>query len=300
MPRVVGYTEIYGLMDPTIRIIRYVGKTVIGLEERLKGHIRHVEKDQSRKWSHAQWWIRSLLTKGLRPEIILLEMVPNAVWEEAERKWIKNLREAGCNLTNKTDGGDGTFGCVPSAETRKRLSVANKGRVVSQETRRKISEAQIGKIIPKESRERMSIAHKNKTLSKEQRMKMQIGLVRHWENNEEARKKHSKALIKFWQERRECLGDGVPLRAPHSKESNAKVGKTNRERWANGQISEQEFAARAIASAKLRGIPRPQEVRDKISQKLKRRKLMKKRKQPPPFTEEHRRHLSEAQRRRYV
>ena len=41
---------------------------------------------------------------------------------------------------NIAKGGKGNFGVIPSDETRKRLSLANKGRIVSEETKRKQSE----------------------------------------------------------------------------------------------------------------------------------------------------------------
>lgn len=64
---------------------------------------------------------------------------------EDEIKWIRQLREQGFELTNKTDGGQGVCGLRHSEETKKRLSEMNKGKqprlgwVPSAETRAKIS-----------------------------------------------------------------------------------------------------------------------------------------------------------------
>ena len=64
-------------------------------------------------------------------------------------------------LRNRTNGGEGASGCIPSEETRKKISVANKGenhpnygKTTSEETKRKIGDANKislkGKKIPEE------------------------------------------------------------------------------------------------------------------------------------------------------
>jgi hypothetical protein len=75
-------------------------------------------------------------------------------------------------LYNKTDGGEGCSGVVMSAETRRRMSDAKKGKTTSEETRRKISDAKKGKTTSEETRRKMSEANKGKTTSEETRRKM--------------------------------------------------------------------------------------------------------------------------------
>ena len=98
-------------------------------------------------------------------------------------------------LHNRTGGGEGSSGRVPSEETRRRLSESGKGRTHSEETKkkmseaakgntyslghipseeykRKMSEASKGKIISKETRRKLSEWNKGKTLSEETRRKM--------------------------------------------------------------------------------------------------------------------------------
>ena len=83
-------------------------------------------------------------------------------------------------LRNRTNGGEGASGCIPSEETRKKISVATKGKnhpmygkTLSDETKRKISEKTRGKKIKpftEEHRRKLSVASKN--LSEETRKKL--------------------------------------------------------------------------------------------------------------------------------
>ena len=87
-----------------------------------------------------------------------------------------------------------------SAETRKKMSEANKGKHHSAETRKKLSEANKGKHHSEETRKKISEANKGKHLSEETRKKMSEAL--NGENHpffgkhhsEETRKKMSEAL----------------------------------------------------------------------------------------------------------
>lgn len=60
----------------------------------------------------------------------------------------------GC-LRNKTDGGDGWYGAICSAETRAKYSLVRKGRKLSAEHCKKLSEAHKGRIISEETREKL-------------------------------------------------------------------------------------------------------------------------------------------------
>lgn len=46
---------------------------------------------------------------------------------EREKSWISKLRELGCKLYNETDGGEGTYGIVPSYENRLNRSLTKRG-----------------------------------------------------------------------------------------------------------------------------------------------------------------------------
>jgi hypothetical protein len=108
---------IYALIDPRTDGVRYVGKSV-NVVQRYRIHC------VARGNRHSAVWIRSLRNVGLRPVLTILEVATEEMWEERERYWIAFYREQGCDLTNLTDGGEGMHGISPSAETRRKLSMA--------------------------------------------------------------------------------------------------------------------------------------------------------------------------------
>jgi len=90
---------IYGLEDPTIDEIRYVGKTT-NLKNRLYDHIHTQDVNK-----HKKSWIASLIEIGAKPKMIILEKTNETEWEEREKYWIAYGREKGWRLTNIADGG---------------------------------------------------------------------------------------------------------------------------------------------------------------------------------------------------
>jgi NUMOD3 motif len=121
-------------------------------------HVEMIVKDID--WDIAQWW---------------------------EIRWIKALRNAGYELSNATDGGDGLRN--PSEETRKKISkihLGNKyclGRKLSDETKNKISIAHEGKEPNWEIINKLAEINKGnkynlgKTLSESTRNKMSLAHV---------------------------------------------------------------------------------------------------------------------------
>ena len=67
-------TFIYALADPRTRDVRYVGKTS-DLDARLNGHA--CEARRSPKATPRLTWLRALAKDGVRPEILVLEEVPD-------------------------------------------------------------------------------------------------------------------------------------------------------------------------------------------------------------------------------
>lgn len=116
-------THLYVLEDPRTGQVRYVGKTKRNPRQRLRGHIVDAKRYDYRSGR----WITSLLDQGLEPVIRVLETVEEG-WQARERFWIKNYREAGAELTNHTDGGEGTDGFQHTTETRRAMSAERQRR----------------------------------------------------------------------------------------------------------------------------------------------------------------------------
>jgi hypothetical protein len=138
----VAYSRIaiiYALVDPRSGEIRYIGWTVQKPEKRLLGHLN----DHSR--NHRTNWLNSLKSIGDRPILRQIQRLSASEAPSSEKYWIRHFREAGCPLVNSTDGGEGSLGVVVSDETRRKLSLAHKGRSFSPEHSRKISESLKGR-----------------------------------------------------------------------------------------------------------------------------------------------------------
>jgi group I intron endonuclease len=93
---------IYTLTDPITNEIRYVGKTN-NLVRRLNAHIK---RSKTNKY-HSARWINSLIDKGFKPVISIIEECTEKNWEEREIYWIGYYREL-FDLTNVLDGGGHT------------------------------------------------------------------------------------------------------------------------------------------------------------------------------------------------
>jgi len=127
---------IYALINSDTLEMRYVGKTSKTAEARLQTHLRNVRLRRGCN-HHLQAWLRSLLVP---PAVVILERDVLDL-NEAERRWIADLRAQGARLTNMTDGGDGCAltGRHNSAETVAKIVAKTRGRIVSAEARAHIS-----------------------------------------------------------------------------------------------------------------------------------------------------------------
>lgn len=126
-------TFIYCLNDPRDGRLRYVGKADSPYR-RWQMHLASAKRSKD----HRGYWISSLLSQGLKPELEILEEIPMEGWQKIEKEYIQVFRLIGMNLVNATDGGDGTTGWKPSLETRHRMSLVNRGKTLSPEHRMKI------------------------------------------------------------------------------------------------------------------------------------------------------------------
>lgn len=146
--------EIYGLIDKGR--CRYVGYTG-DRQQRLRGHLRDKAKTPKTEW---------LASLSEPPKI-----VPIFEWSDdedapglkflLERIFVTAMRDDGFDLTNSNDGGGGCL--AHTSETRARLSVAGKGRLVSSETIAKLSLSLTGHAVSQETRDKISKANKGRT-----------------------------------------------------------------------------------------------------------------------------------------
>lgn len=86
---------VYALIDPITNKPKYVGVTKHTLSFRLKSHMQ--AKDNGMK-AH---WIKKLKSKGLKPKIILLEIVGGLAHPgTSEKFWIRHYENSGEYLFN--------------------------------------------------------------------------------------------------------------------------------------------------------------------------------------------------------
>lgn len=119
-------THIYALVDPRTGFVRYVGKTIKTIAERLATHICLARRTHT----HSARWICGILDAGLKPEAIHIETVTDD-WREAEQYWIAQFRSFGFPLTNHTSGGDGLSSYKHKEDSRAKMAASQKRRYES-------------------------------------------------------------------------------------------------------------------------------------------------------------------------
>ena len=93
-------TKIYRIIDPFTSEVKYVGKTIQDIFIRLNHHISKAKLRPN--LSKKNEWIVSVLEKGGRPIIELIEECEGDSWIEREKYWISYYD----NLLNRTSGGE--------------------------------------------------------------------------------------------------------------------------------------------------------------------------------------------------
>lgn len=134
---------VYVLSDPRDGAVRYVGMTTKGARRRLGAHLR---SSALLKDTRKTVWIRSLLAEGKRPVVEVVEgFADPGPLPEAEQFWITQFRALGFDLTNSTDGGEGTPGIEHGWEVRHNMRLGQLGKRRSPEAIRKTSLANVGR-----------------------------------------------------------------------------------------------------------------------------------------------------------
>jgi group I intron endonuclease len=140
LPRIDAYGVVY-LIRNTVSGGVYVGQTIQDYRIRWRRH-----RDDLTRGVHDNPHLQRSWNKygadAFAVEVVEVVSDQGAL-DEAEQRWIVDLRAKGIKVYNQKIGGK--FGGALTEETRRKISEAGKGRVVSTETRRKLSEAKQGR-----------------------------------------------------------------------------------------------------------------------------------------------------------
>lgn len=221
-------TNIYGLIDPITKQLRYIGKSD-KVNLRLRQHIKDSKKRGNLNKKEA--WIKSLLNKNNKPEIKIIEVVNYNEWQSKEIYYINKYKNEGIGLLNDTNGGDGVSGYKHGKASLNKMSRTwikkgehlsestefKKGNKLSEETKKKISEGLKGIIFTPERKENIRIAQlkRSKEISKM--------FKDYWKNNECQKNKASIRMkgnqfakgVKWTEERKNEMRKrrlGIPLK----------------------------------------------------------------------------------------
>jgi len=191
---------IYGLVEPTTKELRYVGKSK-NPKVRLRKHISERFKHDSYK----DRWIRKMVDSESRPELIIIDEVLKEEWQYWERHYIAYYRGLGVRLTNSTDGGDqppSTKGRKHTEESKRKMSEAKKGKAIpwlnngevrSQEHRDNLSKAIKGRISPNKGKKvstelRKKLADASTSKKKVKQLDLDGNFIKMWDSVNEVQK----------------------------------------------------------------------------------------------------------------
>ena len=105
---------IYGLIDPRDSQLKYIGKSVSGINRPRQ----HTKPSNLNRDTPKINWIKELLSLNIKPEIIIIEeCCSNEELNEYEDFWIEYFKYIGADLTNSCWGGKGTPGYKHKKET---------------------------------------------------------------------------------------------------------------------------------------------------------------------------------------
>lgn len=122
--------SIYTLNCPITGNIRYVGYSY----NPKKRYLAHVARREEYV-THKNYWICSLIKKGLKPALEIWETTVKGDIKFLEQYYISLFKSWGFDLTNSTLGGDGAESI--KEETKNKISSSLKGHFQSKETREK-------------------------------------------------------------------------------------------------------------------------------------------------------------------
>lgn len=249
-------TFIYALKDPRTDKIRYVGKSDHPTK-RLSAH-----RYRGKQPTHKSCWIRGLAMEGLKPNLEVLDEVPKTQWELWEREYIRLFRALGFKLVNLSDGGGGPINVVPSEESCRKISEALK-RAYAEGRHPRVW---AGKKLGDEHRAKVSrtLVHgwfkgkKHTDAYKANMARVKKGQIP-YEMTEATRIKMSAASRgRVWtpEQRRKIIKARSVKDTPEQRArrfaARSRIGKSNKERWANP-----EYRAKMMLAIRAAKQPSP-------------------------------------------
>lgn len=123
---------------------------------------RHKYLPKKGRLTHKQAWLQGLLSAGFMFEICILKISSVETLNSDEISLIAHYRSLGYRLTNLTEGGEGTAGYVPTAETRLRMSLAGRGKPKSRAHVKAVADAMRGKHHSEEAKKHISEGRKGR------------------------------------------------------------------------------------------------------------------------------------------
>lgn len=156
---------IYGLVCPLTKGIRYVGMSY-RVKDRLFDHLYNAEHGED---THKSRWIKILLKQGLKPRLIILDVVLNEYRGEREKEWIRILKESGADLTNSSEGGIGNLGWKHTEKTKEIIRARSAGFRHTEESIEKMRRVKKGHPVDQKTRDAVSRANKGRILTQEQK-----------------------------------------------------------------------------------------------------------------------------------
>ena len=224
----------------------YVGSTKV-FERRKSCHIERLLKNKHHSYKLQNAW------NGYGSEVFVFEVLEEcevSVLCQVEQKWIDDL-DSFTNGYNCRPTAESNRGYKPSEETKLKLSIAGKGRIVSESTREKMSSANRRRGgHSEETKARISASHCGKVASEEAKAKMR-GRISAFKG-----RVHSEASKQLIKEAR--------AKQVITQEHSEKVGRSN-----TGKKRTEEQKKRISDS--LKGHTLSEETKKKISETKKRK-----------------------------
>jgi hypothetical protein len=230
---------IYSLNDPITNEIRYIGKTIQPLKNRLKCHLHPNKNDKT----HRANWILNLKNNGLKPTINLIEECSDSNWVEREIYWIDYYSKL-TELTNHSKGGNG--GHIVKISTREKLSIIYKEKWKNEEYRTKMSEMTKKLWENEELKKNRSDEYKLKWKNEEYRTKMSEMTKKLWENEEYRENRLSDEAKK------KISISNTGKKA--SEETKKLLSEINKKRWKNNEYKEKMNRVRFKKKINIDGI----------------------------------------------